>query len=321
MAKINGFKLAAKAADKKSIIPILNQVYVSDGRAIATNCDIEIIAPCDMPDGAYNVRGEPVAVPADRADYVSLSTPELDGAEDKYIGDLAAMLARVAPAMSKEETRYYLNGVFFEFKGGLKLTAVDGHKLLHFAPEDSVDYPEIEPFILPRETVNHICAVKCGVWFMKATKTRVEFRDSVSGVVIRSKFVDGSFPEYTRVIPKGGFRETISGDAKACLAVAERCAKYGADRSKAVKIEGKSLTMRPADIAPLEIEWPVTIDNDGGDPITIGFNAGYIRDMLTIAAMDKAAQFAFQLRDYASPIRVDFPACPGLVGVVMPLRV
>jgi DNA polymerase III subunit beta len=329
MAKVNGFKLAAKAADAKSTIPILCQVYVSAGFAVGNDLDIEIIAPCELPDGAYNVKGELVAKPADRADYQTLNTPGLAGADAAPLGDLAAMLARVESAISTEETRYYLNGVYCEFKGGLKFTAVDGHRLLHYsvpAESDSDLVPfkarreAIAPFILPRQTVKAITSIKGGRWTLKATETRFEFRDSVSGVVIRSKTIDGCFPEYTRVIPRDGFTETLTGDSKACLDVFKRVASYGAERSKSVKVNGARLFMRPPEIAPLETTWPVEVEAEG-DAMEIGFNAGYVRDMLTVATLDKGARVIFRLRDPASPIRVEFPACPGLVGVVMPLRV
>jgi len=320
MAKVNGFKLAAKAADSKSLIPILSQVYVSAGFAVANDLDMEIIAPCELPDGAYNVRGELVAKPADRADYQTLNTPGLAGQDAAPLGDLGAMLARVESAISTEETRYYLNGVYCEFKGGLKFSATDGHRLLQFAPENSPSFPGIAPFILPRQTVKIITGIKGGRWTIKATETRVEFRDSVSGVVIRSKTIDGCYPDLHRVIPRDGFTETLTGEAKQCLDVFKRVAAYGKERSKSVKVNGSFLFMRPPEIAPLETTWPVDVESDG-DAMEIGFNAGYVRDILTVATLDKGARIIFRLRDPASPVRVEFPACPGLVGVVMPLRV
>ncbi len=321
MAKINGFKLAAMAAAKKSKLPLLTQIFVRDGFAFANNCDIEVIAPCLMNNGAYNTRGEPLANPAPESDYQGLAIPELYTAPVYEAGDLAALIARVEKGISTEETRYYLNGVFFEFKGGLKLTTCDGHRLLHY--NTGKPGADIESFILHRETVKIISSVKGGDWQIRVTPNRLRFVDIKSGLVIITKPIDGSFPDYQRVIPKESFYEKHTGNAKDCLAVIERFAKYGAERSKAIKVHGKNLTMRPPNIAPMESQWPIDcerlIDNDS--PIEIGFNAGYLRDMLTVAAMDKGAGFAFMLRDCASPIRVEFPACPGLVGVVMPLRV
>jgi len=321
MAKqFDGFKLVAKAADAKSIIPILSQVYVCGGFAIATDCDIEVIAATAMPDGAYNVKGEPLAKAADRDDYVTLNTPELASADAVPLGDFAAMVALVFPAISYEETRYYLNGVYCEFQGGLKVTTCDGHRLLHLAPPNAPAF-EFAPFILPRETAKLLAGIRGGNWSLKATATRVEFRDSVSGVVIRSKVVDGSYPDYHRIIPKMGFKQTWTGDSKDCLEVAKRCAAYGSSRLKSIKFDGGNMTVRADadDLAPLETKWQLAIEGEG-DPVTIGFNASYVRDFLTVAAGVKDSVFSIRLTDSASPVRFEF-ATPGLVGVLMPLRV
>ena len=315
MAKFDGFKLAAKAADAKSKIPILNQVRVFGGVAYGNDLDTEICAPTQMADGAYNVKGQPVAKPADFDDYQTLLTPELSAAESVPLGAYDAILSLVASAMSVEETRYYLNGTYCEFKGGLKVTAVDGNRLLHFAAPQS-DALNLEPFILPREVAKIIASVK-GAWSLKATPTRVEFREQFTGLVIRSKTIDGAFPDYQRVIPKQGFNGSIEGNGKPCLAVVKQCASYGSSRSKSMKVDGSSLTVRADldDLKPLETTWPVQVK---GDPITIGFNVVYVRDMLTVAGAD---DFVIWLTDSASPVRVDFPQTPGLVGVLMPLRV
>lgn len=338
MAKINGFKLAALAADKKSTIQLLRQVFVSNGRAFATNLDLEVSAPCDMASGAYNVKGEPLASPAPESDYQGLWNADIDRAPIYKAGDLAALINRVAAAISTEKTRYYLNGVFIEFKGGLKLTATDSHRMLHY--DTGKPGADIESFILHRETAKLIASIKGGDWQIRVTPTRLQFTEVNSGVVVISKPINGAYPEYHRVIPKGEFAESLSGDAKACLESIKRCASYGSERSKSVKVEGASLTVRTADLAPLFTTWPVsvefgtaerrTLDSEGqpvwesytpDESLTIGFNSVYLRDMLNIAALDKGGAFIMRLRDPASPARIEFPACPGLVGVTMPLRV
>ena len=320
MAKINMFKMVAKAADKKSILPVLTQVFVNDGRARATNLDIEVIAPVDMESGIYNVKGESLVNPAPFEEYISLMTPELSWANPVWLGDFAALIRKVLPAVSTEETRYYLNGIFCEFKDGLKLTATDGHRMFHYSPESTSH--DIESFILPRETCNAIAAIKSGIWQMQHAGGRVSFTDTVSGIVINSKLVDGSFPEYTRVLPKGPFIKTISGDAAPCLDVFTVFAKYGPQKAKHVKFSGKSLEMRAPDVQTLTQSWPIenTVNPESSD-FDIGFNAVYMRDILQVAASTDGGRFNMLMTDYASPARFEFPTIPGLVGVLMPLRV
>jgi len=320
MAKINMFKAVAKAADKKSILPVLTQVFVEHGRAKATNLDIEIIAPVDMAPGAYNVKGELLSNPAPFAEYAPMMTPELSRANVIPLGDIASMIRKVMPAVSTEETRYYLNGIFFEFQAGLKLTATDGHRLFHYSPESVPN--DIESFILPREACAAIAAIKGGIWSMQAANGRVSFSDSVSGIIINSKMIDGTFPDYNRVIPRGPFQVTLSGDAAPCLAVFTRCAKYGSNNAKNIKVTGNALEMRPHEVAPLVETWPVDVFVDSeGKLFDIGFNATYVRDILQVAASTDGGKFSMLMSDHASPVRFEFPTIPGLVGVLMPLRV
>jgi DNA polymerase-3 subunit beta len=321
MAKLDNFKLAAKAADAKSTIPVLQQVFVSGGFARATDLDLEVIAPTYKANGAYNKRGEPLANAVPASDYQTLRTPGLAAAIACPIGDIAADLRKVESAIPTEETRYYLNGVFMEFQKGLKLTATDGHRLLHYTARGVHSIPlDIDSFILPREAAKLIASIKGGDWTVKRHEYRVEFHDTVSGVTIISKMIDGSYPDYNRVIPKGPFNNVLRGEVKPCLDIISQCAKYGAERSKSVKMTGETLEMRPADLAPLSISWPVKVDStDYGRAIQIGFNAMYLKQMLE--ACGKAGEFALNLSDESSPARFDFPTVPGLVGVCMPLRV
>lgn len=311
------FKTVAKALDKRSTIPVLSLVMVCDGIARGTDCDIEIIAPTDKLDGFYNAKGE---IPANAPTYEQYEPLSFQQTHALVIGDIQSIIARIQTAVSKEETRYYLNGAYFEFDTGLKVTATDGHRMLHF------DAPDFEPsdmpaFILPRQTVEILAKMKGGRWtlFFDALRKRVKLMDCMTGVTIVTKVIDGSFPDYARIIPKGPFNMKILGNAAECLAFAKQCASYGSERSKSVTIDSATLSMRPSDVAPLSIDWPVRVESNA--PFVFGLNAKYLLDMITLAKVDKNSAFELRMNDAQSPIRVSFPSDPGLVGVVMPLRV
>ena len=342
MAKsIDGFKLAASVLEK-STIPILAAAYVKGGRVFATDLDIQITAPTDKPDAFYTKKGEPLAhsFPPEDVPYMSTVMPAymLD------LGDLPGMLSRVRPAVSTEETRYYLNGVFFEFLAYLQLTATDGHRLLSYGTPHKIAQPasgeKIPPFILPRKTVDMVLKAGGVQWVLAYTPDHRARFTNENGVTIESKLIDGSFPDYPRVIPKGPFAYTLTGDVKPCLEAAKRCAGYGSERSKSVKVSGADLYMNPPEVAPLHTTWPVDvtlgmvsrkrfdrltgedrwIDEPAEEVDAIGFNGKYLREFLEIPGKAGGA-FTLAYANPSSPAFVTWSAVPGLRGIMMPLRV
>lgn len=341
MAKtIDGFKLAASVLEK-STIPILAAAYVKGGRVFATDLDIQITAPTDKPDAFYTKKGEPLAhsFPPEDVPYMSTVMPAyvLD------LGDLPGMLSRVRPAVSTEETRYYLNGVFFEFLAYLQLTATDGHRLLSYDTPHKIAQPasgeKIPPFILPRKTVDMVLKAGGVQWVLAYTPDHRARFTNENGVTIESKLIDGAFPDYSRVIPKGPFAYTLTGEVKPCLDAAKTLAGYGSERSKSVKVTGRDLYMHPPEVAPLQMQWPVDVtlgmvsrrrldaygvpswvEEQAEDVQPIGFNARYLREALEIPGK-LGGTFTLAYADAASPARLSWSALPGLTGVMMPLRV
>ena len=342
MAKsIDGFKLAASVLER-STIPILAAAYVKGGRVFATDLDIQITAPTDKPDAFYTKKGEPLAhsFPPEDVPYMSTVAPlyTLD------MGNLPDMLSRVRSAVSTEETRYYLNGVFFEFLAYLQLTATDGHRLLSYDTPHKIAQPasgeKIPPFILPRKTVDMILKAGGVQWVLAYTPDHRARFTNENDVTIESKLIDGAFPDYSRVIPKGPFAYTLAGEVKPCLDAAKTLAGYGSERSKSVKVTGRDLYMHPPEVAPLQMQWPVDVtlgmvsrkryceasqahnwvDEQAEDVQAIGFNARYLRESLEIPGK-LGGTFTLAYADAASPARLSWSALPGLTGVMMPLRV
>lgn len=240
------------------------------------------------------------------ADFPDLGTSAYDATFDI---DLAALFAPVAFAISTEETRYYLNGVFLRGGEASVAVATDGHRLArHVGP----DLPAFEGIIVPRKTVGLLPkgAVKVSV---SSQKIRIEHKD----ITLVSKLVDGTFPDYERVIPRNN-EKVVTVDRDAIMKASDRVATVSSERGRAVK-----LSIAPGSIA-LHVSNPESgsandeVEADySGEPLEIGFNAQYVRDVFGTLP---AGPVQLALADSGSPALVTGGA-EGLTLVIMPMRV
>ena len=144
-------------------------------------------------------------------------------------------------AISTEETRYYLNGIFIHKaeSGELCAVATDGHRLAltrQALPSGAAQMPSI---ILPRKAVNELRKLLDdfdGEVLISLSETRAEFRFDV--VRLTSKLIDGTFPDYTRVIPVGNDR-IMKVDVSVFSAAVDRVATIASEKSRSVKMELK----------------------------------------------------------------------------------
>lgn len=209
-------------------------------------------------------------------------------------GKLAAMLALTAFAISTEETRYYLNGIYMHGHDAgldgerLRMVATDGHRLslagLPIMGEASL--PHFHGVIIPRKTVRLAqkvlkaagddAEVEVGV-----TQSAIHFE--TGAVRILSKVIDGTFPDYQRVIPSGGANAWTFGAPQLAEAVG-RVTTISSERGRAVRVEFGH------DMARLSVTNPDTGEAseealvasvEGGD-VEIGFNGAYLAEILTL---------------------------------------
>lgn len=227
--------------------------------------------------------------------------------------DLAALFAPVAFAISTEETRYYLNGVYFRSPGATGgrsvAVATDGHRLArHIGP----DLPAFDGIIVPRKTVGLLPkgSVKVSV---SQSRIRIEHKD----ITLTSKLIDGTFPDYNRVIPQNNDK-IVTVDRDAIMKAADRVATVSSERGRAVK-----LTIAPGSIA-LHVSNPDSgsandeVEADySGEPLEIGFNAQYVREVFGTLP---AGLVQLALADSGSPALITGNA-EGLTLVLMPMRV
>ena len=252
-------------------------------------------------------------------------SPESAGARFTLLkDDLARLIDKTRFAVSTEETRYYLNGLYLHTvsEGGMTLlrgVATDGHRLALAetpAPEGASGGPGV---IVPRKTINEARRLleDAGESIdlqLSQAKVRFEF----DGAALTSKVIDGSFPDYLRVIPRDN-PKSMTLDNELFAKAVDRVATISAEKSRSVKLAiepGRvELTVRNMEAGQAVEE--IEVDYDG-DPFEIGFNARYLLDV-TGQIGGETAEFRFA--DPASPTLVLDPTDAGVKYVLMPLRV
>jgi DNA polymerase-3 subunit beta len=251
--------------------------------------------------------------------------PDEDATEfDLEAADLRRLIDKTRFAISTEETRYYLNGVYLhtaDTDGGKKLrtVATDGHRLALSEVEAPKGAETLEGVIVPRKAVGEARRLidnEDGDVSVSVSDTKVVFK--AGRAQLTSKLIDGSFPDYARVIPKGNEKAMII-DNKLFEAAVDRVATVSAERSRSVKLsisEGKlTLAVNSAETGQGHEEIECDYQADGMD---IGFNAKYLLD---VAAQIEAEDARFLFNDPASPALVLDPGDASAQYVLMPLRV
>ena len=257
-------------------------------------------------------------------DFPDLNAGDLTHRFTLAAGELKKLIDKTQFAISTEETRYYLNGIYVhtvevEGRTMLRAVATDGHRLARVeipAPAGSNGMPGV---IVPRKAVAEVQKLiedaSADVTIeMSTTKARFTFGD----VVLTSKLIDGTFPDYSRVIPSGNDKMlTVERDAFA--RAVDRVSTISSERGRAVKLslaDGRlTLTVTNPDSGSATEELEVDYDST---PLDVGFNAKYLLDITSQLDSDTAL---FKLADAGSPTLVqDREGSPALY-VLMPMRV
>ena len=241
---------------------------------------------------------------------------------------LLALIDRTSFAVSSDETRYNLNGVFFEPAAGvIRMVATDGHRLA--LAEDSVegDFKLKKGVILPRKGLHELKkllseAAEAGE---EAPKADLGFVESSAifrrpDVVLVMRLIEGTFPDYRQVIPKTGEKALTLGRER-FLSTLRRISLLSSDKSHAVKLELDKGTLRVLsqnpDLGEAKEEVPVEYQ---GEPLKIGFNARYLMDVLQVLRSDEVA---LELADDLSPgvLRPVGAKDGNYTAVIMPMRI
>lgn len=257
-------------------------------------------------------------------DFPVLGTGELPHQFRLSAHDLRALVDRTRFAISTEETRYYLNGIYLHIseRDGtqiLRAVATDGHRLASAEaplPEGASGIPGV---ILPRKTVTELRKLideEVGDVFIGLSETKVRF--AVDEIVLTSKLIDGTFPDYQRVIPQDNDK-TLDVDCKQFTEAVDRVSAISSEKSRAVKLTLADNTLTLSASSPehglaeeqLEVAY-------GGDSIEIGFNSAYLLDITRQIEGDTAS---LAMADSASPTILRETDDPSALFVLMPMRV
>lgn len=227
-------------------------------------------------------------------------------------------------AISTEETRYYLNGVYMHIADSengkvLRCVATDGHRLARIdtdLPDGANDLPGV---IVPRKTVAELHKLldddKLEI-AVSVSETKIRF--ATASVTLTSKVIDGSFPDYTRVIPQGNTR-SMEVDAAEFARAVDRVSTVSSERSRAVKMiieeDRLILSVNSPDNGTAEEELVVSYNDER---LEIGFNAKYL---LEIANQIERENAIFMFNTSGDPALIREGDDETAVYVVMPMRV
>jgi DNA polymerase-3 subunit beta len=257
-------------------------------------------------------------------DYPQMAAGELPHNFTLSAGELRALIDRTRFAISTEETRYYLNGIYLHATKNnevpvLRAVATDGHRLARMEmvlPEGAAGIPGI---IVPRKTVLELRKlVEEGADEIQVALSDTKIRFTLGAATLTSKLIDGTFPDYDRVIPANNDK-ILEVDCKTFAEAVDRVSTISTEKSRAVKlaIEGGSLVLSATSpengtaTEELEVRYLAT-------PIEIGFNSRYLLD-ITEQIDGEGAQFA--MSDAGSPTIVRDSADASALYVLMPMRV
>jgi DNA polymerase-3 subunit beta len=259
-----------------------------------------------------------------REDFPLMSSSEYGANFSAPAAVLRRLFDKSKFAISNEETRYYLNGVYMHVAQSedgpcLRCVATDGHRLARIdapLPGGADGMPGV---IVPRKTVAELRKLLDddeAQIAVSVSETKVRF--ATPTITLTSKVIDGTFPDYSRVIPSGNTRK-LEVDAGDFAKAVDRVATVSSERSRAVKLaldeDRLVLSVNAPDAGAADEELPVAYADE---PLEIGFNAKYLHEIASQIERENAV-FLFNGSGDAALIREGGDS--SAVYVVMPMRV
>jgi DNA polymerase III subunit beta len=227
-------------------------------------------------------------------------------------------------AISTEETRYYLNGIYFHPAGNgdgkvLRAVATDGHRLARIEVALPAGADGMPGVIIPRKAIHELRKLlEDGEGDVAISLSETKIRFVYGNAVLVSKLIDGTFPDYDRVIPVNNDK-IMEVDCKLFTQAVDRVSVISSEKSRAVKFQVESgkltLSANSAEHGNATEELDATYS---AAKIEVGFNSRYLLDMMSQIEGDMAQ---FILNDGASPAIVRDTADVGALYVIMPMRV
>jgi DNA polymerase-3 subunit beta len=353
-----------RVVERRTTIPILSNVLLrADGARLtlkATDLDLEITesVPAEigqpgattvpahilhdiirkLPDGAEvsldTGDGQQLALKSGRSRFTLQVLPEADF-PDLTAGEfptrftlpasaLKKLIDRTEFAISTEETRYYLNGIYLHIvtvagKPMLRAVATDGHRLAQAQLEAPAGSEAMPGVIVPRKAVGEIQKlVESPDAAVDIELSETKIRVTIGDVVLTSKLIDGTFPDYARVIPQANDK-VLKVDRGEFADAVDRVSTISSERGRAVKLAltGGRLVLSVNNpdsgsaVEELGVDYPA-------DDMEIGFNARYLLD---VAGQLETTTAEFRFADPGSPTLILDDGAADALYVLMPMRV
>ncbi len=233
------------------------------------------------------------------------------------------LLNKTKIAISNDDTRHYLNGIFLHLTEGhgrnfLTGVATDSHRL----SSSSLEIENIENFsslILPRKTVFQLCTLLAETnekMLMQTSENKVKF--TLGKMKLISKVIDGKFPDYKKVVPMKNEKSLIVS-SKDFISSIERVASVSLDRKEGVKLvinkENIQLSVNSASSGEGN---EIIKANFNSDNLSISFNSKYLID---IASEIEDKNLKMNLKDSVSPVLIEDSSDKNSYYVIMPMKI
>lgn len=260
----------------------------------------------------------------DKEDFPVMNEGDMPHRFELAAAELKRLVDKARFAISTEETRYYLNGIYLHVANSedgdrLRAVATDGHRLAQVeqdVPEGAAGMPGI---IIPRKTVGEVRKLIDefeGNVSVSLSDTKIRF--AFDGAVITSKLIDGTFPDYSRVIPQGNDK-VLEMDCRTFAEAVDRVSTISSDKTRSVKLslaeDMLTLSVNSPDSGTATEELAASY---GSDALEIGFNSRYLLDIL---AQIEGETVRTYLADPSAPTVLKDMIDEGALYVLMPMRV
>jgi len=269
-------------------------------------------------------RSEFVLLSLSPAEFPAMNDGELPVSFEVSAADLKRLIDKTRFAVSTEETRYYLNGIYLHAVDGdeaqvLRAVATDGHRLARMEiplPEGAEEMPGI---ILPRKAIGELRKLLEDIETpvnIALSETKVRF--IFGSVLLTTKLIDGTFPDYQRVIPAGNDK-LMAVHGKTFADAVDRVSTIASDKSRAVKLSVADGRLVLSATSPEHASATEELAVDYGDEdLEIGFNSRYVLEMTHEITGDS---MEFVMADGSSPAIIRDGGDAGALYVLMPMRV
>ncbi|ETN93546.1 DNA polymerase III subunit beta [Gammaproteobacteria bacterium MOLA455] len=249
--------------------------------------------------------------------------PSVDNGENNIQFDIEGVILKnlidaTSFAMAQQDVRYYLNGMLWEVSANkLRAVATDGHRMALCDAECNTEAAELIKAILPRKGVIELSRLVAEEGTVRVAMGSNHIRVDGSDYCFTSKLVDGAYPDYDRVLPKGGDK-LVEGNRAELKQAFGRTAILSNEKYRGVRIllSSGAIKMVANNPEQEEAEEEVGVDY-AGDELEIGFNVSYLLDVLNVLKGDAVR---LTLSDSSSSALVEDAADGSAVYVVMPMR-